>query len=167
MENEHLFRGHTEITHPAVKILFHRIFSETKTALPHAGLAIEELLLQASDWMMRKPEHDRHSKPEWISLLDVLLHELPDEQISLENLSMHLGIHRVHLCRMFRKYYRCTLSDYLRKLKVDRSFTLMRDKQRTLTEIAFGSGFADQSHFIRCFKTLTGLTPNAYRKMIS
>jgi AraC family transcriptional regulator len=167
MEKGDLIRGHAEITHPAVKILFHRIFRETKTALPHAGLAIEELLLQAADWMARKPEHNRYSKPEWIRLLNGLLRELPDEQLSLENLSEHLGIHRIYLCRVFSKYYCCTLSDYLRKLKVDRSLNLMRDKRRSLTEIAFNSGFADQSHFIRCFKTHTGLTPNKYRELIS
>ncbi|MCF3110529.1 helix-turn-helix domain-containing protein [Niabella sp. CC-SYL272] len=31
-----------------------------------------------------------------------------------------------------------------------------------LTDIAYDSGFADQSHFIRVFKEFTGLTPNEY-----
>ena len=33
-----------------------------------------------------------------------------------------------------------------------------------LTDIAYDSGFADQSHFIRVFKAFTGLTPNQYLK---
>lgn len=31
-----------------------------------------------------------------------------------------------------------------------------------LTDVAYDSGFADQSHFIRVFKEFTGLTPNEY-----
>jgi AraC-like DNA-binding protein len=31
-----------------------------------------------------------------------------------------------------------------------------------LTDVAYDSGFADQSHFIRVFKEFTGLTPNQY-----
>jgi AraC-like DNA-binding protein len=37
---------------------------------------------------------------------------------------------------------------------------------RTLTDIAFSAGFADQSHMTREFRRLTGLSPGAYRRAI-
>ena len=33
-------------------------------------------------------------------------------------------------------------------------------------EVAAACGFADQSHFIRCFKEVMGISPLAYRKML-
>ena len=36
------------------------------------------------------------------------------------------------------------------------------EKER-FTDIAFDSGFADQSHFIRVFRSYTGLSPKQYR----
>lgn len=38
-----------------------------------------------------------------------------------------------------------------------------KDYER-LTDIVFETGFADQSHFIRIFKTFTGTTPSNFRK---
>jgi AraC family transcriptional regulator len=35
-----------------------------------------------------------------------------------------------------------------------------------LATVALAAGFADQSHFTRFFKRHTGLTPNAYRRML-
>jgi AraC-like DNA-binding protein len=167
MSQQVLLRGHQEINHPAVKILFQRIFAESNLAQPHAQLAVEQLLLQALDWLMPPGRAERNLTPEWLHSLDELLHELPDKQLSLDDLSAQLGVHPVHICRTFSQYYHCTLSDYLRKLKVERSLTLIRNNRHTLTEIAFSCGFADQSHFIRCFKAHTGLTPFNYRKLIS
>jgi AraC family transcriptional regulator len=44
--------------------------------------------------------------------------------------------------------------------------TLLGERQRLLTEIAFECGFADQSHFIRSFKNYYEVTPSEYRKLI-
>jgi AraC family transcriptional regulator len=51
-------------------------------------------------------------------------------------------------------------------MRIEKSLSLLPDKNLSLTEIAFDCGFADQSHFLRCFKQITGNTPSAYRKLL-
>lgn len=41
------------------------------------------------------------------------------------------------------------------------------DEAENLTEVGLDSGFADQSHFIRVFKTYTGLSPSQYRREVA
>lgn len=36
----------------------------------------------------------------------------------------------------------------------------------SLTEVGYDNGFYDQSHFVRIFRSLTGITPSAYRKAV-
>lgn len=36
----------------------------------------------------------------------------------------------------------------------------------SLTEVAYDNGFYDQSHFVRVFRSITGITPSAYRKAV-
>jgi AraC-like DNA-binding protein len=36
-----------------------------------------------------------------------------------------------------------------------------------LAEVALAAGFADQSHFTRVFKNVTGITPGVYRQMLA
>jgi AraC-like DNA-binding protein len=43
----------------------------------------------------------------------------------------------------------------------------MTKKNESLTSIAYGCGYFDQSHFIKEFKSFTGLTPSAYLKSVS
>ncbi|HVU93605.1 MAG TPA: helix-turn-helix domain-containing protein [Puia sp.] len=47
------------------------------------------------------------------------------------------------------------------------SLRLIARKDQPLTSIAYESGYFDQSHFIKEFKSFTGLTPSAYLKNIS
>jgi AraC family transcriptional regulator len=49
---------------------------------------------------------------------------------------------------------------------VQRAMTLLGEPGRLLTEIAFECGFADQSHFIRSFRSYYGMTPLEYRRLM-
>ena len=47
--------------------------------------------------------------------------------------------------------------------RAEQARKLLADKQRPLSDIALACGFADQAHFTRIFKRLTGETPKAFR----
>ena len=54
-----------------------------------------------------------------------------------------------------------TLTEETRR---DLAVGLLRDEQHSLAEIAFLTGFAEQSSFTRAFKRWVGMTPASYRK---
>ena len=102
--------------------------------------------------------------PRWVVLLKELLHELWDETISLQEISKHVGAHPVTVSKNFRKYFHCTLGEYRRKLKIERTIDLVKNTSLSLSEIAHSCGFTDQSHFTRNFKEFTGFLPKDFRK---
>ncbi len=54
---------------------------------------------------------------------------------------------------------------YLRLLRVDSARqVLRRGEDKTTTTIGANLGFYDQSHFIREFQAVVGMTPYAYQK---
>lgn len=56
---------------------------------------------------------------------------------------------------------------YLRIAQLNRAIGLISSApQMKLTEVAYESGFYDQSHFIRVFRSLAGITPNEYRQAV-
>jgi len=58
-------------------------------------------------------------------------------------------------------------SEYLLRRRLEQCARLLRDAAwdgRTVTEIAFYSGFSDASHFGRVFKARFGLAPRDYRR---
>jgi AraC family transcriptional regulator len=69
------------------------------------------------------------------------------------------------LSREFRRYYSCTVGEYVRHLRIEYACRLLSASNASLAEIALAAGFFDQSHFARNFKWQTGMTPHEYRRI--
>jgi AraC family transcriptional regulator len=102
--------------------------------------------------------------PVWADKIKDLLNDSTEDR-SLSELATLLNIHPVHLSRNFSKYFSCNLGEYIRTLKIQRSLSMLSERDLSLTQIALQCNFADQSHFIRAFKTQNKITPSAYRKL--
>ena len=106
----------------------------------------------------------RIKSPRWMHRLDELLNEKWNEPVTLKELSVSTETHPVTISKNFRKYFSCTLGEYMRKLKIDRSIPLIKNSNMSLTDIASHCGFADQSHFTRTFLRTTGFLPKEFRR---
>lgn len=158
--------GSFQIENPDVKLLAYKIFRETKLNDDISETAIQALILQTLEKLFRLEKDSRTKKPIWVKRLREILHDEFSVKHSLRRLADELDIHPVHLSRDFSKHFYCNLGEYIRKIRIEKSLSLMPDKNLTLTEIAQECGFADQSHFVRCFKHIKGIKPSEYRKLL-
>lgn len=159
-------QGNILVSNPDSKLLLYNIFKESKLNDSASDLSIQGLLLQTLTGLQHSQETVLKSPPSWVNKVKELLHDRCTESISLTQLSQAVGIHPIHLSRDFSRYFRCSFGTYIRKIKVEKSLLLMSNPRYSLTDIAFECGFADQSHFIRCFKEIMGINPLAYRRML-
>jgi YesN/AraC family two-component response regulator len=103
--------------------------------------------------------------PAWAKELKEILQDHIDANLSLKEISKNLDIHPAYLSREFSKYFdNLSFGDYIRKLRIEKAIELLNTSNYSLTEIAYLTGFSDQSHFTRIFKLNTGKNPSAYRK---
>lgn len=158
--------GSINISNPELKLLLYKIFRESKADDAVTAMSVQTLLLQLLSRMERDNKTTIYKNPAWVAQLKELLHENFADQWSLNELSTELGIHPVHLSRDFSKYFHCNIGEYIRKLKVEKSLSLLSQKNKSLSDIAFECGFADQSHFARCFKAITGINALEHRKIV-
>jgi AraC-like DNA-binding protein len=159
-------QGSFSIENPDIKFLLYKIFRETRVFDDGARASIQMLLLEIFGRMLRFRQNAQNKKPLWAKRLKEILHDGYAEKLSLKTLSGELQVHPVHLSRDFSKHFDCTLGEYVRKVRVEKSLSFLADENLSLTEIAFQCGFADQSHFLRCFKKINGVNPSAYRKLL-
>jgi AraC family transcriptional regulator len=87
-----------------------------------------------------------------------------EESPSLRELADASGYSPHHFGRMFRAATGATPHEYLLQLRVARARELLRQRSRSLAEIAFSTGFASQAHFTTVFRRFTGATPAAWRR---
>lgn len=72
----------------------------------------------------------------------------------------------VHLSQSIPKYLSLNLGDFLRQQKLKKALPYLLDKTYSLTEVAYISGFADQSHFTKTFKKYFQMAPKKYRASV-
>ncbi|HEX8775144.1 MAG TPA: AraC family transcriptional regulator [Pyrinomonadaceae bacterium] len=85
------------------------------------------------------------------------------ENISLENLARIANLSPFHFNRVFSEQYGMPPHAFQTQLRVFRAKTLLRQGW-SISQVAFQTGFADQSHLTRHFKRLVAVTPGQFRQ---
>ena len=72
-------------------------------------------------------------------------------------------ISEAHFIRTFRAVFGETPNRYLQRRRVERSMFLLRETERSVTDICLDVGFTSLGTFSRMFREIVGETPSAYR----
>ena len=144
-----------------------KLFREMQASGVLDDLAVESLLAEILSFAARTREPPSKHPPPWLSRI---LDKLKTEhccRLTLEELAREAGVHPVHLSRVFR---RCTgegISEHVHRLRVRSACERMLAPEASLADVGFSTGFADQSHFTRSFRKITGMTPAAFRAILA
>ena len=132
----------------------------------HTQNPFENLLLDVYKKFLQQKSSGKKI-PAWATELKEIIQDQIDTNLalSLKDISQNLNVHPAYLSREFSKYFdNLSFGDYIRKLRIERSLELLKGKTYSLAEIAYLTGFSDQSNFTRIFKQHTGKSPSVYRK---
>lgn len=133
----------------------------------HTQNPFESLLLDVHNKFLK--EKTGKKIPAWAQELKEIIQDQIDTNLtlSLKEVSETLKVHPTYLSREFSKYFdNLSFGEYIRKLRIEKSIELMKDPKYSLTEIAYLTGFSDQSHFNRIFNVHTGKNPSVFRKAL-
>ena len=131
------------------------------TPLALQALASEMIVLGAR----RAPIDGEWEAPPWLARATELVRASFLERLRLSDIASEVGVHPGHLARVFRRRHHESLGTYVRRLRLDWAARRLTESNESLSEVALGAGFADQSHLTRAFKRYLGLTPARYRHL--
>ena len=103
--------------------------------------------------------------PRWLQLVKQELDETYAEGIRVSDLASRAHVHPVYLARQFRHHVGCSITGYRKLLKARAAARVLNSPAVSVAAVAAEFGFADQSHFGRAFKSVTGLTPVSYQRL--
>ena len=87
--------------------------------------------------------------------------------ISLDEISRHVGMNKSAFCTFMRHNAGMTFSEYLNSMRLERAWDKLRHTDRAIAEIAMICGFQNVTYFNRLFRRKYGCTPKKVRKVAS
>ena len=158
-----IFEGHRHFAGGPVPALALRIFRESRVKDTIAPIIVEGLMLELLGHASRSLSKSPIRLPGWLIQARDLLHGRFNDSLSLMEIAAIVGVHPTHLARTFRKHYRTTVGEYVRRLRLDWATRQLSETEDSIADIASAAGFYDQSHFSHLFKQHTGYTPAEFR----
>lgn len=133
----------------------------------HTQQPQENLLLDVFNQFLKGKQKTGKPMPAWAKELKEMIQDHIDSSFTLKELSKNLDVNPSYLSREFSKHFdNLSFGDYIRKQRIDRAIELMATPSYSLTDIAYYTGFSDQSHFTRIFRQQTGYSPSEFRKKL-
>lgn len=126
----------------------------------------EELLhkLQNNHLLVAKPEKVESMDDLFLRKFLTRIEEVyTDSEFNVEKLSDMLGLSRGHLHRKIKDLTGTTPVDFLRNYRLRKAAVLLKQKQATVSEIAYQTGFSSSAYFAKCFKAAYNCTPSEYQ----
>ena len=146
--------------------LANRMYKEFSERDEFSPVALESISTELLIAAARRDKHKAERNPPlWLSRLKEFLRENFPEPPGLNELAKAVDVHPTHLARVFRQFERCTIGDFIREVRIDHTRQRLLGSNEPLVEIALSAGFADQTHFTRSFKRVTGMTPTEFRRL--
>jgi AraC family transcriptional regulator len=89
-----------------------------------------------------------------------------NQNLSLGDIAKVAGLSVSHFKSLFRESVGLPVHQYLIRRRVERAKSLLGDSKLSISQIAFETGFAHQSHLAHHMRRVLGVSPNALRKML-
>jgi len=134
----------------------------------HTQTPVEDLLIGVFNKFIKQKSSGKKI-PAWAKELKEIIQDQIDTNLSLslKEISRELDVNPSYLSREFSRYFdNLSFGEYIRKLRLEKAIQFLQSSKYSLTEIAYLTGFSDQSHFTRIFKKNVGENPSAYRKKL-
>jgi AraC-like DNA-binding protein/ligand-binding sensor protein len=88
------------------------------------------------------------------------------DELSLGQVARAVNTSTFYFCKMFKKYTGINFTDYLSRVRIEKSKNLLLNPNLRVSEIAFEVGFQSLTHFNRVFKKVLGQSPTEYRSQL-
>ncbi|MGV3768318.1 MAG: two-component regulator propeller domain-containing protein [Chitinophagaceae bacterium] len=130
-------------------LLLNKSFKDTYSKKVTVGLPKTEVLSEKEEFLQKA--------------LNFIYENLDNQQLSVEVLSTHLFISRASLYNKLMEYVGVTPVEFIRSVKLEKAKELLERTDKTITEVAYETGFTNANYFTKVFRAAYNMTPSEFR----
>jgi len=94
------------------------------------------------------------------------IHERYSQPLTLAQCAEELGLNATYLSALFSRQVGMPFKTYLTEVRIERARELLSDPARNISEVAVAVGYASENRFRGAFKSVTSLSPRAWRQTL-
>lgn len=95
--------------------------------------------------------------------LDIIRNEMSNADLNVETIASRMGLERTQFYRKIKALTNYSPVELIRKLRLEHAASLLKTSDRTISEIAYATGFSTPAYFTRCYREAFGETPSDTR----
>lgn len=92
------------------------------------------------------------------------IHANLEYDFNLESIAAEIGMSHYYFCTLFKQAMGISPWQYVIQQRVERAKELLKASKLSITSIALLCGFSNQTHLIKHFRKVVGVTPSDYRR---
>jgi DNA-binding response OmpR family regulator len=93
-------------------------------------------------------------------LKDYILDNITEPNLNGDHIGKFFGLSRVHLYRKLKALTNQSITDFVKRVRLERAMELLQEGDLNVSEISDATGFSTISHFSSSFKKFFGKTPS-------
>lgn len=148
----------------------HKAYFLTKTVPPKQHEAVVKLLIIFAQHLSMLSNQvvvqQENAEPPVIRRAKEYIQEHQTENLRLGHVAKAVNTSTFYFCKMFKKVTGINFTDYLSRVRIEKSKNLLLNPNLRVSEIAFEVGFQSLTHFNRVFKKILGQSPTEYRAQL-
>ena len=86
------------------------------------------------------------------------------EGITIEQMAALINLSVSSFCKYFKKTTKKTYIEFLNEIKIGHACKLLKESDKTISEICYDSGYRTWANFSKHFKKISGMPPSEYRR---
>lgn len=107
-----------------------------------------------------------NAEPPVMTKARAYIHEHQTEELKLGQVAKAVNMSSFYFCKTFKKISGINFTDYVARIRIEKSKNLLLNPNLRVSEIAFEVGFQSLTHFNRVFKKILGQSPTDYRAQL-
>lgn len=132
---------------------------------PHAVEAVEDTPYSMVILCAPVDEMPGGNEISYTKRLKELILDAPENVLLIEDMAQSIGVSPYHMIRQFKTACGLTPHQFQIQCRIRKAQELL-EEEKSVTEVAYATGFCDQSHFDRCFHKIVRLTPSEYKQSV-
>lgn len=128
----------------------------------HYRIHLKDYLLALNKQICDHYDNDKHDAK--LKEAVAYIHDNYQKDLNMAMVSNHISMNYSSFSQLFKEYAGMNFVNYIKEVRIEKAKELLTTTAKKVAEVGYAVGFENEKHFMKVFRSVTGISPTEYRK---